>query len=617
MRSVWLVTSFALWSAVAQPAAAAEALPPSVLVLNQSNSYRPWPRTIVDEIRTIMANHAGGPVSVYTEDLDLYRFNGPNYRDSVARYLRDKYRDKPIGAIMPIGSAALDYALQLRSSVFPKVPIVFAAVDRKTADLDMLPGVTGITIQLNLADMIAAARALLPETRRFALVGDRLANQLYYSQFAQELVDYSHDYEFIDLTGQSLDEVKQRVAILPRDTVILYIGINTGPRRVYASADLIPPLVETANRPIVVGVETYFGTGAIGGFLLSPKLVGQEAAALALRVLGGEDASTIPVTASSSPHPVFDWRQLERWGIGESRLPPRSEVRFRAPGIWEVYRWEIVAVLGIVLFQSLVLMALLTERYRRRVAEDESRRRVMQVIHLNRTATAGALSASVAHELNQPLGAILNYAETADLLLAEGPLNVPLLKEIIADIRRDDQRASEVIKHLRELLKQRSDMEFQMFDINETINAAIGILEPEAMKRGIALDSKNARVPLPVRADRVQLEQVILNLVANGMDAVSDCAPDRRRLLIEANPCGTSEGEVVVSDSGPGIPKDALKKIFEAFYTTKATGTGLGLSIARTIVENSGGRIWAENRAGGGAVFRFTLPLATEPTGVS
>ena len=617
MRSVWLVTSLALWSAVAQPAAAAEALPPSVLVLNQSNSYRPWPRTIVDEIRTIMANRAGGPVSVYVEDLDLYRFNGPNYRDSVARYLRDKYRDKPIGAIMPIGSAALDYALQLRSSVFPKVPIVFAAVDRKTADLDILPGVTGITIQLNLADMIAASRALLPETRRFALVGDRLANQLYYSQFAQELVSYSHDYEFIDLTGQSLDDVKQRVAILPRDTVILYIGINADPRKVYASAELVPTLVKAANRPIVVSVETYFGSGAIGGFLLSPKLVGQEAAALALRVLGGEDASTIPVAASDSLHPVFDGRQLERWGINESRLPPRSEVRFRAPGIWEVYRWEIVAVLAIVLFQSLVLMALLTERYRRRVAEDKSRRRVMQVIHLNRTATAGALSASVAHELNQPLGAILNYAETADLLLAEGPLNVPLLKEIIADIRRDDQRASEVIKHLRELLKQRSDMEFQMFDINETINAAIGILEPEAIKRGIALDSKNARVPLPVRADRVQLEQVILNLVANGMDAVSDCAPDRRRLLIEASPCGKSEGEVVISNSGPGIPKDALKKIFEAFYTTKATGTGLGLSIARTIVENSGGRIWAENRAGGGAVFRFTLPLATEPTGVS
>jgi signal transduction histidine kinase len=586
--------------------------PPAVLILNQSNSYRPWPNQIINEIRTTLDNRAGGSVPVYAEDLDLYRFNGPDYLDVTEKYLEEKYRGKPLGAIIPVGSAGLDYALRIRNALWPDVPIVFAAVDRKTADLEPVRGVTGITIQLNLADMIRAASALLPDTRRFVLVGDRLEKQLYYSQFAEELAEYSRTFDFIDLMGLPLSVVKQRLATLPERSAILYIGINSDQTMVYVSSDLVPALAEVANRPIFVGVETYFGTGAVGGFILSPKQVGREAGQLALRVIAGADPSTIPVTTSKSERPLFDWRQLKRWDISESNLPPGSEVRFRPPGAWEQYRWQILAAFAVVLLQSAVLGGLFIERHRRHSAEEESRRRIMQVIHLNRTATAGALSASVAHELNQPLGAILNYAETAELLLSEDSLDVPQLREIIADIRRDDQRASEVIKHLRGLLKKRGELELQTFNLNDVIAAAIRILEPEALKRGVALDTVQATTAFPVHADQVQLQQVILNLAFNAMDAVAAATPDRRRLMIQAIAVGKDDVEVVVSDSGPGIPKQELERVFEALYTTKASGTGLGLSIARTIVETNGGRIWAENREGGGAVFRFTMPLAVE-----
>ena len=301
-----------------------------------------------------------------------------------------------------------------------------------------------------------------------------------------------------------------------------------------------------------------------------------------------------------------------RWDISESNLPPGSDVRFRPPGAWELYRWQILAAIAVVLLQSAVLGGLIIERHRRHSAEEELRRRIMQVIHLNRTATAGALSATVAHQLNQPLGAILNYAETAELLLSEDSLDVPQLREIIADIRRDDQRASEVIKHLRGLLTQRGEFELQTFNLNDVIAAAIRILEPEAVKRGVALDTVQATTAFPVHADQVQLQQVILNLAFNAMDAVAAATPDRRRLMIQAIAAGKDDVEVVVSDSGPGIPNQELERVFEALYTTKASGTGLGLSIARTIVETNGGRIWAENREGGGAVFRFTMPLAVE-----
>jgi signal transduction histidine kinase len=616
MRLAVLSAAFVLWAelGMGQNAAWAEqpSPPPAVLILNQSNSYRPWPNQIINEIRTTLDNRAGGSVPVYAEDLDLYRFNGPGYLDTTEKYLEQKYRGKPLGAIIPVGSAGLDYALRIRNSLWPNVPIVFAAVDRKTADLETVPAVTGITIQLNLADMIRAASTLLPDTMHFVLVGDRLEKQLYYSQFAEELAEYSRTFDFIDLMGLPLSVVKQRLATLPEQSAILYIGINSDQTTVYVSSDLVPALAEVANRPIFVGVETYFGTGAVGGYILSPKQVGHEAGQLALRVLAGADPSTIPVTTSKSQRPLFDWRQLKRWDISESNLPPGSDVRFRPPSAWELYRWQILAAIGVVLLQSAVLGGLIIERQRRHSAEEESRRRIMQVIHLNRTATAGALSASVAHELNQPLGAILNYAETAELLLSEDSLDVPQLREIIADIRRDDQRASEVIKHLRGLLKKRGELELQTFNLNDAINAAIRILQPEAVKRGIALDTVQATTAFPVHADQVQLQQVVLNLAFNAMDAVATATPDRRRLMIQAIAAGKDDVEVVVSDSGPGIPKQELERVFEALYTTKASGTGLGLSIARTIVETNGGRIWAENREAGGAVFRFTMPLAVE-----
>ena len=590
---------------------------PAVLIVNQSNSYRPWPNQIIKEIRSILTARAGWPASIYVEDVDLYRFNGSDYIQSSEQYFREKYRNKSIGVIVSIGSAGLDYTLHLRDKVWPNTPIVFSAVDKKTADLDLAPEVTGVVIQLTIADMVKAAKSLLPDTERFALVGDRLEDQLYYSRFSSELRDYSGDFQFIDLLGLPLDEVKRRVAVLPEHTVILYIGINSEPGKVYVSAEVVSIIAAVANRPIFVSIETYFGTGAIGGYILSPHDVGREAGYLALRVLDGERPSDIPVAVSGSLSPVFDWRQLQRWHIAESNIPPGSEIRFRDPSVWDQYWWQFIAAFGIVLIQSGMMTGLLIERYRRRSAEEESQRRISQVIHLNRTATAGALSASVAHELNQPLGAILNYAETAALLLSEKSLDIPQLKEIIGDIRRDDQRASEIIKHLRGLLKQRSETGVQTFDLNEAVGLAISILEPEAIKRGIALDSVRPTTPFPVRADIVQMQQVILNLVANAMDAISDGAPRQRRLMVHAIPAGDSDVEVMVSDTGPGIPKELLHRIFETFYTTKTGGTGLGLSIARTIVENYGGRIWAENRDSGGAVFRFTLPLAQVITPVS
>jgi len=318
-------------------------------------------------------------------------------------------------------------------------------------------------------------------------------------------------------------------------------------------------------------------------------------------------AGFAPAVSSAGESPLRSVLFLSQW---DPDLPWYGAASSAFHETWYQYRWLIIATLAVVLTQVAMITSLFFEHHRRRIAEIELRQRLIEVIHLNRTATAGALSASVAHELNQPLGAIQSYAEAAELYLKAEPPNLERVQKILADIRRDDERAAEIINHLRGLLKKRSKIEFQEFDLNDVVRDALRILGPEALKRGMTVSAVQAEASLPVRADQIQMQQVILNLALNGMDAMQACAPGGGKLSIQTARVGDSVTEVSVADSGTGIPKDALNKVFDTFYTTKPQGTGLGLSIARTIIETYEGRIWAENGPGGGAVFRFTLPLS-------
>jgi signal transduction histidine kinase len=259
--------------------------------------------------------------------------------------------------------------------------------------------------------------------------------------------------------------------------------------------------------------------------------------------------------------------------------------------------------------QAAMITWLLVERHGRRSAEVNARQRLAEVIHLNRSAEAGALSAAFAHELSQPLEAIMLSADIGERLLQAGTPEMGKLREILGNIRQADQHAVEVVQHLRTLIKRKSELEVQEFDLNKVIADAVHILAPESRRRNIRLRVNGSQQALPVRADPIHLQQVVMNLATNGMDAMTNAVPAERAIMIQTSLLAGSCAQVSVSDAGTGIPAHKLEEVFDTFYTTKPHGTGLGLSIARTIVETYGGKIWAENRDGGGAVFRFTVPL--------
>jgi signal transduction histidine kinase len=233
-----------------------------------------------------------------------------------------------------------------------------------------------------------------------------------------------------------------------------------------------------------------------------------------------------------------------------------------------------------------------------------------ELAHVNRFSTAGELTASISHEINQPLGAILTNAETADAILSSPSPDIAELKDIVKDILKDDQRASEVIRRMRSLLKK-APFELRNLDLNDLVRDTVAFLSMLAIGRKVELVCVTKSDALPILGDRIQLQQVILNLVVNGIDAMKDTPTDKRIISIRTARV-EKFAELSVSDRGPGIPEDKLKEVFEPFFTSKAEGMGMGLSIARTIVEAHHGLIWAQNRDHGGASFRIKLPISND-----
>jgi signal transduction histidine kinase len=593
---------------LAPMALAQERRPHSILVLDQSDGG-PFYQQMLSGLRNAVSSHLDAHVTVYNESLDLNRFKGGAYAATLKRYVKEKYQDKAIGVVVAIGAGAAGLVLNWRDELWPGVPVAFAMLDEMdVARLKPPRDVTGVIVQVPLADSIKVARTVMPDLDTIVLVGDTWDQLIVFRNWKGEIATATAGLQVIEIIGQKMTDIRKRVAELPERSVIIYSSIfSDGEGAFYLPFFALGLIAEKANRPIVVAAETFIVPGGIGGYVLTPTAIGADAAKIALRILDGEHSENIP-PVRGGVKPIFNWQQMQRWNVSESSLPEGSEIRFREPTFIERYRWQSMAVVAALLVQAGFIMFLLHERHLRRDAEAESRNRMSELAHVNRQATAGELSSSIAHELNQPLGSILANAETAEMILKSAQPDLEEIGEILADIKRDDQRAGEVIRRLRGYLT-RTPFETKEIDLNQIMGETFKFLSVQASAHNIALYLQTAPGELRIKGDPVQLQQVILNLVVNSMDAMA-AIPYGRTVIGRTELNGGSTVEISISDSGPGIPPDKLNQVFDPFFTTKDQGMGIGLSIARTIILAHKGRIWAENQSGGGAAFHFTLPLA-------
>jgi len=261
--------------------------------------------------------------------------------------------------------------------------------------------------------------------------------------------------------------------------------------------------------------------------------------------------------------------------------------------------------------EGLFVLASIIDISERKRAELEAARQRSQMAHLSRVTTLGELSGSLAHELNLPLSAILFNAQAAQRLLAHGDADLAEVQEILSEIVSEDKHAGEVIRRLRLWLKK-GEVQQHSLRINKVVQDVLKLIRSDLVNQNVTADVELARNLPTVTGDPVQLQQVLVNLVVNACDAITNCTIPERRLLIRTgieNRNGSSAVTVSVTDRGGSIPEEKMEQIFEPFFTTKAKGMGLGLSVCRTIIAAHRGKLWATNNADYGATFHFSLPI--------
>ena len=329
----------------------------------------------------------------------------------------------------------------------------------------------------------------------------------------------------------------------------------------------------------------------------------------AVRILNGAPPASVVLPPQPSGPPMFDWRELQRWGIPESRLPPGSVVRYRAPSLWSAYKGTVLSAVGVLAVQSLLIIGLLYQRRARQRAESESLRNLALAADANRRVTMSALTGSIAHELSQPLSAILHNAQAGEMLVTSNRATPEVLREILSDIRTADVRASQIIERHLTMLRHRQ-LDTKPIDLHAVVRESVALVSHDIRRRQVRVDVELPPEACVVTGDRVLLQQVLVNLMMNAMDAMADTPSDRRRFWVH-NEVTRDAVNISVRDAGAGLPATLNEQWFEPFVTTKTDGIGIGLTIARTIVEAHRGKMTARNNPEGGATFTVTLPCHT------
>lgn len=583
-----------------------------VLMLFSAAKELPGVVMMEQSVRAELEKRSTNRIEFFAEHLDASRFSGIGQYRLFLDYLREKYAGQNLDLVMSFSARDFAMAGDLPRTIFPEQPFVFVTVNELEVPGEIERAkIPGIVQRFDVRGTLDLIFRLQPETHRVVVIGGATeADKLTLGRVDEAIRSLAGGIEFDFWTNKPMAQLTAAVGSLPQDTVVFLSEFQRDRSgQPFYTSEAARLLAGAASVPIYVLGGGAIGSGALGGAVVDASKLGVKAADLAMQILAGTSPSDLPIEVQASGTPMVDWRALERWKINANRLPADCVVRYRPQSLWDEHKKMIIAAVVVFLAQAGTIAGLLAQRAHRRRAEAEIQAQRAELAHVTRVSTMGQLASALAHELNQPLGAILRNAEAAELFLQRDKPDLEEIGAILADIRKDNQRAGGVIERMRSLLKRRR-LESSALNLSELLEETIALARPDAALKQVRLTlDLPAHVP-EVKGDRIHLQQVLLNLLLNGMDAVSACANDDRWVAVRATQSADGMVEVAVMDNGSGIPAEKVSRIFEPFFTTKVHGLGMGLAISRTIIEVHGGKIRAENNSGKGATFRFTLPLA-------
>ena len=573
-------------------------------------------------------------VAIDTEAPDLSRFgnmDAASYADRqqlnwLLEFYRKNYQGRKPDLIISTHTPALRFLLVHGEELFPGVPIVFVDADRDFVAAQKLPpNVTGVTGFLDITGTLELIQHVHPDTQRVAVIVGSSPSDNALERVAQQAFEsFAGRLEFVWLRGMPVDELIKAVNTLPEQTVALYLvqfEDRTGQQ--YVPRAILQTFSDAAKVPVYGLWDTLLQHGIVGGRLATIEEDGYRAAKVAARVLRGEAPVDLPVVGRLSNPPIFDGVELARWNIKQKRLPAGSRIRNRPASSWDEHRTEIMTAVAVIVVQGVMIVALMLSRRRLRHAQDalhdeNDLRREAETIaarlrgrlaRFSKERSLGTLATTLAHEINQPLIAIQNYAQAARRRLQTNVEAPPKLAELVAKIEGQAERAGAITQQVRALVNH-DEPDLRPLTLGPILQDVIRMMEPESEARECHIVFGPVDDLPPVLADALQVQLVLVNLLQNALYSASDSDGVDRLISIDVRPLDDEEVQISVTDRGEGVPPERVDDIFEPLYSGRSSGMGMGLVICRDIIEAQGGRIWYKPNPDGGAIFRFTLRKA-------
>ena len=592
--------------------------PKRVLVLYWDNKDYPGNIKFDESFKAELRAERLENIEYYPEYFEYSRFPQENHALSFRDYLREKYAGRPIDVVVATADAPLNFLLSNRAELFPDSPIVFVANNPPDSQtLATGPGATGLNYKSFSRETLELALRLRPQTTQvFVISGSPQRDRRFETAARQEFSALENRVAITYLTDLPLNELIAKTKSLPPDSVILFIwqqALNEQ-GRLLESYEVVGQISAESSAPIFGMGTILLGSGIVGGYLQGPEMNGARIAELVAQILNGTRAKDIPVE-NARKVPMFDWRELRRWGISEKNLPQGSVVNYREYTFWEQYKWRIVGVLSLVALQTILILVLLIERRRRRLAS-ESLDRLNAELEERIAARTAALDAktreletfaySVAHDLKAPLRGIEGYSR---LLLEDHATDLKQEgREFLTTIRTSTEEMDQLISDLLDYSRlERRELKTDRIELKALVNAVVEQKEREVTGRQIAV-AVNVNGGF-VHGDVNGLTQALKNYLDNAIKFTKDVATPR----IEIGSDETSEScRVWVRDNGVGFDMKYKDRIFDIFQRLNRSeeypGTGIGLAIVRKAMERMGGKAWGESEPGQGATFYLEIP---------
>jgi signal transduction histidine kinase len=592
--------------------AALAAEPKQVVLLHSfGRDFKPWSE-YARTIRMELTQQSPWPLDITEHSLVTARSPDEDPEVPFVEYLRALFAKRPPDIIVSIGAPAAAFVQRHRQQLFATTPMVLTAVEQRRVQYSRLTANdVVVAVRINYLAAVENILQVLPNTKEvMVVVGTSPIEKFWKEAIAKEVEPLATRIRLSWTDNLSLEALLKHASALPPQSAIFWeLMIVDGAGVAHEGGTPLTRLHAVANAPIFSYDESFFGNEIVGGPLLLVADSSRQTAAVAIRILGGEKPSEIKIPVVQFASPIFDWRQLQRWGISESRLPPGSKVYFRDPTLWEQHRMLILAVIAALLLQSLLISWLVYEHRRRRIAEAQALQRMNELARMNRFATAGQLSASIAHEMRQPLTAISASAEAALSWLQQRAPNLGQVRDVLEAVVKQSHRADDVLKSVRAMFKHEPTARAKV-NLNELVAQVVSVSAASIKQSNVRLEvNLTDGVPPVVNSDPIQLQQAILNLVMNAVEAMERSDNKKRFLRIRTELVEDGNVAVRVIDSGQPVDPEMIEEMFQPFFTSKLGGMGIGLSICKTIVEAHGGQLTAAAKKPRGMEFQIILPL--------